>query len=627
MKSVYFRKILLVFIAVMFLANALLLSAYFFFGKQTYIDLEIEDMTSTLNTVQRFYLNRSSVFLNAQSFVSVLSFIEMTSDVNIYYYAYGSNLIINNIPQNDYIIEVVERIISGESVTVVDTDVELTAGSTSICIAAPLYNSSYGIEGCVLIVRNTEHIDSAFDKLNSVLWVMAAFMFPIWIIAGYFSAQRLSKPMRDMTNIAIQVTNGNYDVRANENLKGEMGIFARAMNRMSEEISKTIFQLNSEKRQLSYILSSFSEGVAAIDEFGHLTHYNPALMRMFGTVDVKVPLDLVPDRSIWDAFHAVIDSKEPRSLKYDLPGDRMLWISIVPVISDDDACIGAVGLFKDMSEMEKLERMRRDYVANISHELRTPLTAVRGLLEPLVDGMIKDDATKERYYSIMLKEVERLSRLITDMLQLSRLQSGTEYMEVKSFDINILLDDIMQSYKNEAANRGLSLALISQQMPQVISDPDRIEQVIVILLDNAMRYTAQGGNIEISTREDLHFVYVCVSDTGCGISEEDLPHIFERFYKADKSRKEGGTGLGLSIAKHIMDKLGEELTVESKVNEGTCFQISIKKYVPNAIALGPIEEAPLIEPETVSQPAPKMEDGDVAHFEVIESTKPKKRKT
>lgn len=616
---------MLVLVVFLLLANVLLLSAYSFIGKQTYLELEINDMRALLNSAQSFYQYRDEVFVDARSYISILSFLESTTNAKIYY----TVDLYTNIAQNDYLYGVVSRVATGESVT--DTNSGAWGSIKTICLAEPLRNTDGSIGGAIILVKQTQQIDNAFDKLNSVLWVMAAFMFPPLILIAYVSAQKMSKPMQDMTNLAIQVTNGNYEVRANENLKGEMGIFARAMNRMSEEISKTIFQLNSEKRQLGYILSSFSEGVAAIDEVGNLTHYNPALMRMFGTVDISCPLDLVPDRSVWEAFTAVIDSKESRSLHYELPGEKTLWISIVPVMSDDDTCIGAVGLFKDMSEIEKLDRVRRDYVANVSHELRTPLTAIRGLLEPLADGMIKDDSTKDRYYAIMLKEVERLSRLITDLLQLSRLQSGTEYMEVKSFDINELLNDIIQSYKNEAANRGINLSLLTHELPVVLSDADRIEQVLIILLDNAMRYAGKDGSVEIATSEDSHYVYVSVCDNGCGIKDEDLPHIFERFYTADKSRKEGGSGLGLSIAKQIMDKLGEEIVVESKEGEGTSFRISIKKFVANAITLGPAEQTLVFVPdEAENYQAKEIDPDEIAQYEIIEANKPnthKKRKS
>jgi signal transduction histidine kinase len=262
----------------------------------------------------------------------------------------------------------------------------------------------------------------------------------------------------------------------------------------------------------------------------------------------------------------------------------------------DDEVGELTDAINDMSQkIKQAESMKSDFISSVSHELRTPLTAIRGLLEPLSDGMIKDDAVKMRYYGIMLHEVERLSRLITDMLQLSRLQSGTEYMEKTTFNIGELIDDVYQSYLQNAQQKGIHLELdIEDDLPDVISDPDRIEQVLVILLDNAMRYAGEGGTIRIGAHQDASDVHVSVWDSGCGISPEDMVHVFERFYKTDKSRKEGGTGLGLSIAKQIMDKLDEQITVQSEVGKWTCFTFTVKKYVSNAIALGPVDDAAIV---------------------------------
>ncbi len=421
-----------------------------------------------------------------------------------------------------------------------------------------------------------------------------------------------------MSNVAIEMSKGRFNARANERASGEIGILARALNTLCDNLSQTIYQLRSEKRQLNQLLSSFTDGVAAIDDIGCLTHFNPALMKMFGAVEVKMPMDLVPDESIWELFHSVFLTREPVSLHYQLPKDRALWITIVPVMADDGECTGVVGLFKDVTELERLEKTRRDYVANVSHELRTPLTAVRGLLEPLSDGMITDEETRQRYYKIMLREVIRLSRLITDMLQLSRLQSGTEHMEVAPVDLEELLQDTKQNYQNEAAQRGIRLELDAENVPFAMTDSDRVEQLLVILLDNAMHYTPQGGSITISAAETTgDRILVTVADTGCGIEPEDLPHIFERFFKTDKSRREGGTGLGLSIAKQIIDKLGENIFVESEIGKGTSFHFTLKKFISNAIALGPSSTPSILHEETPPPSVPNDKGTQDAPYEVI----------
>ena len=393
-----------------------------------------------------------------------------------------------------------------------------------------------------------------------------------------------------MAETALDMANGDFDVRVpNEEAPGEVGLLARSLNELCERLSKTIYQLRSEKGQLNHILRSLSDGVVAMDGLGALTQYNPAVMRMFGSVEVNTREDLVADASLWKVFDQVYATGKSRMITYDMPGDRTLWITISAVLTEDGECTGVVGLFKDMTEMERVEKMRREYVANVSHELRTPLTAVRGLLEPLADGMVKDEAVRQRYYKTMLHEVLRLSRLISDMMTLSRLQSGTEYMEVSKVDVAELLHDVAQSYVQTAKSKGIELRVNTQETVEALTDSDKVEQILIILIDNAMRYTPKGGSITLKLKNGNRLI-VSVEDTGCGIPQEDVPHLFERFYKVDKSRKEGGTGLGLSIAYQIIEKLGEKITVTSELGKGTCFAFTLKKYVSNAIALGPAHE-------------------------------------
>ncbi len=497
-------------------------------------------------------------------------------------------------------------------------------GEQAISICMPVRDENGDIQGSIWLVKLFSEIRRTTDRLNNSLFMAALIVLPVSLILASMSFKRIADPLQKMADVAVEMRRGNFEIRADENEKGEIGLLARALNDLCETLSQTIYQLRTEKGQLKQILASFSEGVVAVDGVGCLTHYNMAVMQMFGAVRVDTRESLIPDEGIWDEFEKVYQSGEPYSMRYPLPGERMLWITISPVVTEGGEKAGVVGLFKDMTQMETLERMRREYVANISHELRTPLTAIRGLLEPLADDMVALEEDKQRYYRIMLREVARLSRLITDMLQLSRLQSGTEYMELIEIDIRETLEDIVKSYSNKAAEKCVEIVLDAPELPRVLTDPDRVEQVLVILIDNALRYTPSGGSVTIRA-QSRESVIISVIDTGAGIPEADIPHIFERFYTVDKSRKEGGTGLGLSIAQHIIAKLGEKITVESKVGEGTCFRFTLRKYVRNAIALGPAQEEwdapdtehlpPLLKPQ--GNKSGKAKDALDAQYEVL----------
>jgi len=631
MRSVFYWRILIVSIIALLLANVILLAAYTYVGKNTYVSIEMANLEPEAEVTRQIYEEYKNGYMNEDAFQRLIEKQTVSSESAILISdALGKILIVRNVGSTvevqdfgEYYRAEVQNVLRGQ--TVENKNLLLLNGETAVSVGIPVRDTDGNVTGVILVIKQIKRIQSAFNQLNNVLTGTILAILPVVMVLVAFSTNRLSRPLHDMSNAAIEMSKGRFNVRANERASGEIGILARALNTLCDNLSQTIYQLQSEKRQLNQLLSSFTDGVAAIDNIGCLTHYNPALMKMFGAVEVKVPMDLVPDASIWEMFRSVYESREPASLHYTLPNDRTLWITIVPVTDEEGECTGVVGLFKDVTDLERLEKTRRDNVANVSHELRTPLTAVRGLLEPRADGMMQDEETRQRYYRIMLREVVRLSRLITDMLELSRLQSGTEHMELHAVDLEELLQDTRQNYLNEATQRGIQLILDAKGVPFAMTDEDRVEQLLVILLDNAMHYTPEGGSITIRAVETTgDRILVTVADTGCGISAEDLPQVFERFYKTDKSRREGGTGLGLSIAKQIIDRLGENIFVESEVGVGTSFHFTLKKYVSNAIALGPSSATVIHEEEATTQSRTERSSQD-APYEVISKTQHEKR--
>lgn len=246
--------------------------------------------------------------------------------------------------------------------------------------------------------------------------------------------------------------------------------------------------------------------------------------------------------------------------------------------SDDEIGRLARSLNYLASESERLEKMRRDFVANVSHELRTPLTAIRGFMEPLIDGTVTDKADIERYHKIIYDETLRMQRLINDLLDLSRLQSGKMAINMHPVILSELIKNVIAKMKPQADNKGIQLIYnCPSNMPPVMADEDRIQQVLMILIDNGIKYTGTGGSVVVTAEEGRDFVTVKVSDTGVGIPAEDLEYIWDRFYKADKARGKDGAGLGLAIAKEIIQLHGGSVGVKSQIGQGSVFQFTIKK--------------------------------------------------
>ncbi|MFA9424173.1 MAG: sensor histidine kinase, partial [Sedimentibacter sp.] len=260
-------------------------------------------------------------------------------------------------------------------------------------------------------------------------------------------------------------------------------------------------------------------------------------------------------------------------VKNCIKDDVTMRIVISSIEDEKDVAVGAVVLFRDITELENLETMRRDYVANVSHELRSPLTSIRGLIEPLMDSIVTNDEDVKRYYKIIYQESLRLSRLVDDIMELSRLQTNEAVIEKTSVNLNSIIEMVYERYK--LVDEDINLFYKQILLPKVYTNYDRIEQVLVILIDNAYKFTPKGGKIEIITEIKEDEVLVAIKDTGVGIADKDLPFVFDRFYKSDKSRSKRGSGLGLSIAKEILSIMGEEIEVKSDVGVGSTFEFTI----------------------------------------------------
>ena len=589
----------MVFVMALLLVTAFIMLGYLFIGMDIYADIELQQMVPKAEAIRQLLLEYIGGSMTSDAFVHMSESFIRAENATVFIVdgkggvlsLFDSGIGIAPNVAVEKLSEQIREVIGGKVVK--EDNFKLSGRRGALLVGVPVTNEYGDAIGGVFVIKSIENVNGVVNRMSKSLLWLAIICVVILMLAGSWQASRISAPLRQMADSAMEMANGNFSVRIpGSDEPGETGLLARSLNELCEKLSSTIYQLRTEKSQLNQILYSMSDGVAVVDGLGVLTHCNPALMRMFGVVDVKSREELVDDDSIWEVFDRVYATGVQQMISHRMANGRTLWITISAIIAEDGECTGVVGLFKDMTEMERTEEMRREYVANVSHELRTPLTAIRGLLEPLADGMVNDEETRARYYKTMLHEVMRLSRLITDMMTLTKLQAGTEYMDIARVNMVELLNDIVSSYKNTAEEKGIELKLNAADVPDALTDGDRVEQVIVILLDNAMRYTKPGGSITLGIKDGVRII-VSVSDTGCGISEKDLPHIFDRFYKADKSHKEEGTGLGLSIAHQIMEKLGESIAVTSEQGVGTTFEFTLKKYVTNAIALGPVGEVSL----------------------------------
>ena len=454
-----------------------------------------------------------------------------------------------------------------------DTSTEEVMSGNLVAVAVPIRFLGE-VVGAVFMAQSMTEIMSGMQALSNTIMLSLLVVALLLLPVALFFASRMSRPLANMRAVALTMAGGDLAIRADDQRNDEFGELGRALNHLSSELGVTISSLELERNRLQSLINGVSEGIIAVDASGATTLINPAVYALLSCdPQARHAREAAPD--VFALFDESLATGEPLG-KTIWQGDVALHISIAPLRRLGGEITGCVGIVSDVTSAERLEQTRRDYVANVSHELRTPLTAMRALLEPLRDGLIRTEDQRQQTYNVVLRETMRLSRLVNDMLELSRLQSGTASLSRSVFAPLPLLSLINETYSAYAEDYQQTLVYdVPPALPRVTGNPDRTQQVLIALLDNAFKYTPEGGTVTLSAVIDGDVVRISVRDTGIGISSADLPHVFDRFYKADKSHHSRGTGLGLAIAYEIMRHLGEEMTVSSEEGRGSCFAFTL----------------------------------------------------
>ncbi len=445
--------------------------------------------------------------------------------------------------------------------------------------------------GAVFMAQSMTEIMGGMQALTNTLALSLLLVGLLMLPVVLFFASRMVRPITRMRTVALTMAGGDLTARAEDGSNDEYGELGRALNYLSSELGSTISSLQMERNRLQSLINGLSEGIIAVDAKGATTLINPAV---YGLLNLQSTDDNVraaaPD--VFAMFDQALSSAQAVK-KTVWQGDVALHISVSPLLLQSGEVTGCVGIVSDVTSAERLEQTRRDYVANVSHELRTPLTAMRALIEPLRDGLVKTEEQRQQIYDVVLRETMRLSRLVNDMLELSRLQSGTASLSRSVFAPLPLFNLIHETYSAYAEDYQQTFVYdVPEDLPSVWGNPDRTQQVLIVLLDNAFKYTPEGGVVTLSACAEGDVVRVRVRDTGVGIPAADLPHVFDRFYKVDKSHHSKGTGLGLAIAYEIMKHLGEEMSVTSEPGQGSCFTFTLHIAQGSAERTAELPKAP-----------------------------------
>lgn len=395
----------------------------------------------------------------------------------------------------------------------------------------------------------------------------------------------VTKPLAELTAVARRYANGDFSRKPSLRSRDEIGELAVAISSMVDEIKSRIAQVQQESARLGTVLSSMFEGIMVTDERGQILLVNPSIRKMLALeADPigKKPIEVIRYITVQEVVDQILETKQglvTNEIRINLPEERVLQVNGAPIMRDGNL-EGVVLVFHDITRLRLLERIRQDFVANVSHELRTPISSIKGYSETLLEGAMDDKAVLRDFIKVIHQESQRLASLIDDLLDLSKIESGRMEMEFAPCDLAAVVEACVGALRKKAEEKGIRIEVrFPDDLPKVIADQKRLSQVILNLLDNAIKYTPQGGSVTIVASEKHRLVQVDVSDTGIGIPEKDLPRIFERFYRVDKarSRELGGTGLGLAIVKHIVLAHGGDVWVRSQVGAGSTFSFTIPK--------------------------------------------------
>jgi len=435
-------------------------------------------------------------------------------------------------------------------------------------------------------------IDREISELKQHLFLALGVAFLVALTLSVWLAHSITRPLSDIASAARRLTSGHQTIPIRTTAQDEVGLLATTLNDMADQLHTKIDELSEDRAQLLAVLTSMVEGVMVLDYRGHVLQINPALERMFGISRMEARArpcaELFRHQQLNDLVTTILRSRVPGEDEIVLPlTGRCLQIEASPAGGEreSEACI--VLVFHDITELRRLEKIRKDFVANVSHELRTPLTSIKGYVEALLDGAKDDPVASAKFLEIILKQSDRLNLIIEDLLELSKIESGRVSLKEEPLELRSVVDRTLSMIKPIADKKRHRLVTsVDPSLPPVAGDEGRLVQVLTNLLDNAIKYTPEGGTIEVRAKlvppignaePAARAIELSVADTGIGIPEEDRPRVFERFYRVDKarSRELGGTGLGLAIVKHIVEGHRGQVWVEANHPQGSRFVVRL----------------------------------------------------
>ena len=561
--------------------------------QQQYENLDLGGTAENLEAILDF---ESDTWLDAESVSEKLRDIGKIKDVEIYILTKDGEVIVSgggkfnksDIAKDDTIIEAIttKKPTTQKWEPFAKTEIVPSRGRLEreqyIGHARPVIDeNTKDILAIIYVVANTTQIYDNILSIMRTISVGSIIAMGIAAVLGALFSRMITVPIKHLTRSAKQLASGSFN-RIPIYSSDEIGQLTQSFNYMATELSRTMGDISSEKSKLEKILENMADGVMAFNRQGVLIHANSVCYDMLGNTNMDHRFDFIfPKLGVDVSFDTILEELVERDIEAIMNlEERYYNLHFAPYTNVLGEGEGVVVVMQDVTKQHKLDHMRKEFVANVSHELRTPLTTVKSYTETLLDGAIDDREVAISFLQVMEKEADRMTMLVKDLLELSKIDNKQIQLNAAVIDLRGLIEDTIAAQRILADKKGHELVFLSAQDEayEIMGDSSRVRQILHNIISNAIKYSVDPGSIIIRLLKDEAFVCVKVEDNGIGIPKEDLDRIFERFYRVDKarSRKMGGTGLGLAIAKEMIELHGGKINIESTIGKGTTVTISFK---------------------------------------------------
>ncbi|EAK9011911.1 cell wall metabolism sensor histidine kinase WalK [Listeria monocytogenes] len=479
--------------------------------------------------------------------------------------------------------EVTDILKKGESVGISIRESD-SLGYSMLYVAVPVKHQGK-TDGVLRISISLESVDAAVAKLWGNLALIFGIALVIIAAISVFIARKITRPVREIIEVSTDLANHKYDSRIHGKISGELQDLSISVNTLAESLETQMFEIKQNEQRLNAIVQNLVSGVMLINVDKQVIMTNRTMYQILGETEItgKPFYEVIKSFALSQLIEGTFETKtiQQKEIILYFPREMILDASVSPILGENGEITGIILLLHDITQIRHLENVRSEFVTNVSHELKTPVTALKGFAETLLDGAMYDEVLLKKFLTIIKEESDRLHRLIMDILALSRIEQNPVAENVELVDVDEVIEQSTRTIFEMATEKNIRVTIPEKTSASVMieTDRDKLQQIIINLLSNAINYTPVDGKVEVKLIEQEAEVIIEVTDNGIGIPAKDIDRVFERFYRVDKarSRHSGGNGLGLSIVKHLVENCGGRIEVESQEEVGSTFRVTLPK--------------------------------------------------